>query len=226
MGITFGELEKLLVELVPEDLKIEGDPYGWFGFKPPRDDFIKRIAVVVDLRDYPKDFDAVITHHRPYGKVELPTFVVHTPLDKVGWGVSKTMAELLGLEDLEVLTRSGFGHIGLYRGGCILEGIKRAFGVYPVRYHLPRKPERVAVFPGCGFLFEEVLLALRERGADILVSGDLTYHTALRLRAEGVGYIDVGHYSSEKPGVVRLAKRLRSLVPEGVEVEFVDWGEV
>jgi len=226
MGITFGELEKLIRELLPESLKIKDDLYGWVGAAPPKDDYIKRIAVVVDVRKTPEDYDVVITHHKPYGKIEIPTFVVHTPLDKVQWGVSRTMAQLLELEKVETLTESGFGHIGEYRGGPLLEVVKERFGIYPFRYHFPKPPKRVAVFPGCGFLFPEVLNALREKGADMLISGDLTYHSALRLRAWSIGYIDIGHYSSEKPGVIRLAKKLKKLVPEGVEVDFIDWGEV
>jgi putative NIF3 family GTP cyclohydrolase 1 type 2 len=226
MGITLFELERLLKELLPEGLKLEGDLYGWVEEPADKGDYIKKIAVAVDARKTPSDCEVLITHHKPYGRVEIPTFVVHTPLDRVEWGTSAAMAELLGLKNIQPLTQSGFGRIGHYDGGPLLEEVKELFGIYPFRYHIPRPPRKIAVFPGCGFLFEEVIKALREKGADLLLSGDLTYHTALRLRALGFGYIDIGHYTSEKPGVIRLAKKLHRLTPEGVDVEFIDWGEV
>ncbi len=227
MGFSFKELEGILGELLPEGLKTEGDYYGWFGEKPPKGEKIEKIAVVVDLRRFPTGYDAVITHHAPYSEVNVPTFVIHTPLDRVKWGTSGTLAELLGLQNVEPLTEKGFGHIGVYKGAePFLQRIKERVGTEPLRYFLPREPQRVAVFPGCGFLFDWVIEVLREKKADILVSGDLTYHTALKLRSEGIGYVDVGHYTSEKFGVKRLAEKLRGLIPPNVEVDFIDWGEV
>jgi putative NIF3 family GTP cyclohydrolase 1 type 2 len=226
MKLTFGELQKIVENFAPPDLAIKGDPYGWI-FPVNPEGKVKRVAVAVDAREEPQGFDVLITHHRPYKELKVPTFVVHTPLDKIPGGVSETMADLLGLEKVELLTEEGFGHIGTFGEKSFLQTVKESFGVYPTRFFIPKKPKRVAVFPGCGFLFESVIEALFKKGADLLLSGDLTYHTALRLRAKDVGYVDIGHYHSERPGVEKFARRLKGLLkPFGVEVEFVDFGDI
>lgn len=71
-----------------------------------------------------------------------------------------------------------------------------------------RRPEavfRVACCPGSG---GSVLQAAVEAGADVFISGDIKYHTALEALAAGVRVMDVGHFILEEEMIRRFAKQL------------------
>ena len=72
----------------------------------------------------------------------------------------------------------------------------------------------VAVF--CGS-FDDDLAAVKRCGADILVTGDIKYHTAADAAAEGLCIIDAGHFSTEKLVLPVLASQLRERFP-GIDV--------
>jgi len=213
MGITLKELELVLRDLYPPRRR---GAYGWIS-KVETSKSVKRIAVCVDLRKLPRGYDAAVVLNPPSGTVPLPVFAVGAGLDPT--------AELVKKLELEPQTRRGEAFVVKYDGSAFLTHLKERLGVYPLRHHLPFQPRRVMLLAGCGFK-KEVIDALREEGAQALVSGDLTYPAALRLMELKVGYADLGCYTSLKFAPMRLAKRLEKLMPEGVEVEFLDWGEV
>ncbi len=78
-----------------------------------------------------------------------------------------------------------------------------------------RAVERVAVCGGSG---EEVIEAAAGQ-ADVLVTGDIKYHAALRALDAGLHVIDAGHAATEKVALPRLASFLTErLAGRGVEV--------
>ncbi len=78
-----------------------------------------------------------------------------------------------------------------------------------------RSVERVAVCGGSG---EEVIEAAAGQ-ADVLVTGDIKYHAALRALDLGLHVIDAGHAATEKVVLPRLASFLTErLAGSGVEV--------
>lgn len=70
--------------------------------------------------------------------------------------------------------------------------------------------EKVAVF--CGS-FDESMIGLIINEADILITGDIKYHTAIELNEKGLCTIDVGHFNSEKAIVSRLIQILGDKFP-------------
>lgn len=60
----------------------------------------------------------------------------------------------------------------------------------------------VAVLPGSGGSF---VGAARAAGADVLVTGDVGHHTAMQAQDMGLAVVDVGHTTSERPGMRALA---------------------
>lgn len=74
--------------------------------------------------------------------------------------------------------------------------------------------QKVAVF--CGS-FDESLTGLIINEADILVTGDIKYHTALELIERGLCTVDAGHFNTEQVIVLRLLKVLGDKFPN---VEF------
>ena len=66
---------------------------------------------------------------------------------------------------------------------------------------------RVAVCGGSG---AELWGAAQQRGADVLVTGDVKYHAALDMAAAGFAVVDVGHGPSESVALQVLASRVAS----------------
>ena len=62
------------------------------------------------------------------------------------------------------------------------------------RDYLDRKIETVAICTGSGkSMIGDVMAA----GADVYVTGDIDYHTAIDTMADGLAIVDAGHYGTE-----------------------------
>ncbi len=69
----------------------------------------------------------------------------------------------------------------------------------------PGRLGRVALLPGSGGSF---LHQARRRGAEVLVTGDVSFHQALEAQALGLTLVDLGHFETEWPGVLQMARVL------------------
>jgi len=78
---------------------------------------------------------------------------------------------------------------------------------------------RVAV---CGGRGGKLIPVAAGAGAEVMITGDVTYHETLEAEARGLAVIDAGHYHTERPVVPRLASLLRERAEKaGLEVEFI-----
>lgn len=159
-------------------------------------------------------------------------YSAHTSLDANPAGPVRWLAEALGLESVEILEISspvsggasqyGFGFTGTlpqelgYAEFCrVLSGALgkkdwQACGPAPERVH------RVACCPGSGgSMYPEALAA----GADVFVTGDVKYHTALDASAAGLRVLDVGHFALEEEMMRRMALYLEQALT--IPVTFV-----
>ncbi|WP_456484866.1 Nif3-like dinuclear metal center hexameric protein [Desulfurobacterium sp.] len=220
--MNWQNFEKIVREIVPESYAVAGDFYGWVAdFRPGK---VEHVAVVVDVPhdfDFSK-FDVVVAHHKPSFNPNFPVFVVHTPLDRIDWGCNYALGNILGLGNLSFFDDNRFGMYGMIEISpeLFLEKVMKVLNLRKVFYHLPEKIEKVAVFSGCGFNFSDFIQNLFKFNIDIAVSGDLVHHTACRLRAAKMGFIDASHYKTEIPGMVEFANRLKDFV----DTEFVNVG--
>ncbi len=128
----------------------------------------------------------------------IAIYAAHTNMDKAAGGVSSAMADKLMLQQREALTPDNFGVVGTLPqplpGEEFVELVKRRFGVEFVRTSaLPEeKISRVAVCGGSGKSF---IPDAMEKGAQVYVTGDITYHDFYT--ETGFSIVDIGHYSSE-----------------------------
>lgn len=105
--------------------------------------------------------------------------------------------------------------------GDYLQFVKTELKLAGLRYggESSRPVRKVAVCGGSGADFWPLAAGA---GADVLITGDIGYHTAVDMRAAGLAYLDVGHYGSERvvlPEVYdHLVRRCRE---EGLEVEII-----
>ena len=166
--------------------------------------------------------DMIVTHHplifsglkkitadNPVGeavvkaiKTGISIYAAHTSADKVIAGVSGAMAARIGLENVEILDEDGDG-TGLGVVGDLHEPmtaeeavkyVKERFGLKAMRASRPveGKISRIAMCGGSG---GSLIGAAMKSGAQLYISGDISYHNFFT--QNGFMIMDIGHYESE-----------------------------
>lgn len=194
-----------------------------------------------------REAQLVITHHpllfRPVSLVDISAYpgkvifeilksgislaAAHTNLDAANNGINQILAELLELQEIEVLKpneKSGIGRVGNLEKPVSLsemaDTIKYVFdaplvGVVGEEGAVIR---RVAVVGGSGGDF--ISLA-SQKGADVLLTGDAGHHQALEAKSMGLSLIDGGHFYTERAALRAFSGRLESeLMAQGWEVSL------
>ena len=132
----------------------------------------------------------------------ISIYAAHTNADKVIEGVSGAMAAKLGLQNVMILDEDGDG-TGLGVVGDLpqpmtseeaLALVKEKFGLKVVKSSAPMDAmiSRVAMCGGSG---GSLIGAARKSGAQLYISGDISYHNFFT--PEGFMIMDIGHYESE-----------------------------
>lgn len=170
--------------------------------------------------------DMLITHHpfifSPIKKVtdenfitkrivkliqnDISYYAMHTNYDVLGMAeLSEKILELENTEVLDVTGNSagmpeGIGRIGsLYREMtleecCLYIKHKLKLGSLKVFGDMNCSVKYVAVSPGSG---KTAIHPAVEKGADVLVTGDIGHHDGLDAVEQGLAVIDAGHYGTE-----------------------------
>ena len=131
-------------------------------------------------------------------------YAAHTNLDSAPQGMSWRVAEMLGLDNLEVLqstndTGAGFGVVGELPNAMPSEEFMRSvmerFGVKALRHSdiVREEVRRVAICTGAGASLIDVA---RESGADLYLTADLKYNDFMR-HENRIILADMGHFESE-----------------------------
>lgn len=154
-------------------------------------------------------------------KSEIAVVAVHTNLDVARGGMNDILAHMLGLQHVEVLSKTdeekgvGLGRIGDLpeptEFSCVVNSIKKALrvekpGIVGQGDHLVR---RLAVVAGSG---GSLVSLASEKGADILVTGEVSHHHALEAKSLGIALIDGGHFHTEKAAFRNFAGRLMEVL--------------
>ncbi len=140
------------------------------------------------------------------------------------------LGDVLGLANRRPL-RVDSGHVGAVPAGCglgrvgcvgattlwdLVQCMKVALGLAHVLVagSVDRIVERVAVCVGSG---GDLLGDAMAAGADVIVTGELRHHDALRATAMGLAVVCTLHSVSERPALVSLARSLQARLP-GVSI--------
>lgn len=136
-------------------------------------------------------------------KNDIVVYVSHTDIDVLDGGLNDWFCELLEIRDTEVLHETIPGH-GLGRVGTVVEQtleelalkVKSTFNLDAVRlvtyqHQAQQYVNRVAICGGSGDSFYKDALA---KGADVLITGDIYYHTGQEMLTQGLLGIDPGHH--------------------------------
>jgi dinuclear metal center YbgI/SA1388 family protein len=143
----------------------------------------------------------------------------HTNLDASKGGINDILSDLLGLQHVKPIAESqagedtGLGRVGELREPTSLRELKtrigEIFGTEEIRLvgEGDREIRTVAVVGGAG---GSLLLQAFEKGADVLVTGDVTYHHALEAKSLGIAVLDAGHFYTERTAFLIFAGRFGS----------------
>lgn len=153
-------------------------------------------------------------------KNDIAVFAAHTNADKVSDGVSRIMADKLGLCDCRILEGDadhegcGLGLVGKLKTSMttadFLHRIKEAFALRTFRYtrgnisHI----DTVALSGGSG---GSLIASALESGAQLFVSADFSYHQFLDTAPRMI-LVDIGHYESE----IGILEHFRQLLMEKI----------
>lgn len=162
----------------------------------------------------------------------ISVYSAHTNLDAALDGVNRVLADRIGLKHprnlkdykaiRDVFPRDtrhgafGMGLVGDVPKPVFLEefiqAVKQALDTPFVRVIGNRASEirQAAVF--CGS-FDDDLQILAAKKADVLVTGDVKYHTAVDAVAMELCLIDAGHFHTEKVVLPELEKRICGKLP-------------
>ena len=132
----------------------------------------------------------------------IAIYAAHTNADKVIAGVSGAMAAKLGLADVRILSEdgegTGLGVVGdLPRSLTADEAValvKEKFGLKKLKASRPLET-RISRVAMCGGSGGSLIGAARKSGAQLYISGDISYHNFFT--DEGFMIMDIGHYESE-----------------------------
>ena len=146
----------------------------------------------------------------------IAVYAAHTTADKVISGVSGAMARRLGLQDIALMEDEGgfgLGAVGTLpqpmTGEEAIAYVKEKFGLKTLRCSRP--VDRIVKVAVCGGSGASEIDAARATGAQLYISGDISYHHFFT--PEGFMVMDIGHFESEVEIVEILFKVISEKIP-------------
>ena len=155
-------------------------------------------------------------------KNDIAIVAMHTNLDSARSGLNDILAEMLNLDNVEVLDPKepqccngfGLGRIGdlhdAVNFSSYLTKVKKIFNAKNLRFTGSDNTliKRVAVVGGSG---GDMIPAAAEKGADLLITGDIGHHDALTAESCGINVIDAGHFNTERTALVLYTKKMEEI---------------
>ncbi len=147
----------------------------------------------------------------------------HTAFDSAATGINQTIADMIGAngpKPLAALIDDAAG-LGAGRYGKLsspmsvldfAEVLKKEFGLSALRCvaNASGQVSKVAVACGSGGSFLDKAVRV---GCDAMVTGEATFHTCLDAKAKGVALFLLGHYTSERFAIEKLADEIKKEFP-------------
>lgn len=144
----------------------------------------------------------------------IAVYSPHTAFDNAEGGINQWLAESLGLNSIEPLRQfpqgiyGGSGRMGVFAESHskheFLEKLATAVGVehLEVSWHGAERVSHVGL--ACGSAAEYLTDAFQAE-CDTFVTGEVRFHSAVECQSRGLNLVLTGHFSSERPAIVRLA---------------------
>lgn len=158
-------------------------------------------------------------------KGKFSVYRAHSNWDDAEEGNNVTLARILGLK---IADKIPYGRIGIIKPmtlGKFVNLVKEKLGCPHVLLVGDRDQqiEKVAVVSGSGNALTDITEFVKQKGADVLVSGDIQDSRARFAHELSLAVIDAGGYYTETPGMKHLAKLLESRF-KYIKVLYLDPG--
>lgn len=139
----------------------------------------------------------------------------HTRLDIAPGGTGDTVCDLLGIRDAVCFDDEHAGKLGYtdeITFGDFCKKVKKVLNVPYIRYtEGAAKVKTVAVLTGNG---NDDLMAAKKAGADVFLTGDITYNWFVEAYRMNFSVIDAGHYFTEFPVCKTLERIINTACPD------------
>lgn len=157
-------------------------------------------------------------------KNDIALYCAHTSLDKADGGVNDILCEKLGLKNVFSVDEQGEIKSCARKGDLpktfskdeLIDYIKEKTGARKLDYFLQDKAYKtIALCTGAG---EEFAFFT---GADVFLTGEIKYHTALEMKRQNISFIGAGHYYTEVhmiDGFARCLQKQFNVIKYNVEV--------
>ncbi len=169
-------------------------------------------APIRNLNDGYENYRAVTTAI----KHGVNVYSMHTNLDSVEGGINDTIADLLSLENKQIIDvvgeNAGIGRVGDVAPVKLCDLAQKVEKVlsFPVRVianDVNEKTERVAVVNGSGADIEYIDKA-KQMGANCFVTSEVKHHVALYAKEVGMNVIESSHYATEVFYIPNLSHKI------------------
>ena len=213
------ELTEKIENFAPLDSAEPWDNSGWL-IETPKTEANKILLCLTVTDDIIKQAkengcDMIISHHPLFCvpicyNCGVDIYCAHTNLDKAPIGTTETLIKELGLTTNKEIEHDFLRFCDVNTTFCeVLAGLKPLSN--NIRYTNPQETTQVKRIAFCGGSGTEFWHDACEHGADILITGDLKFHTALDSK---IAIIDIGHFESE----IIVLEALRQILPSEIEI--------
>ena len=154
-----------------------------------------------------------------YYKENINVISVHTAQDVCKDGNGDTLSQIFNLKNIEIFgktsTGKGVGRIGeiLKQDATTLSSlIEKELSTKIVRtnnhYHNQENIQKIAFVPGSGTQFLNEVLGK----VDVFITGDVSHHHFLLGDEYNMGFVQLNHVSTEKPGIQSFTNKLSKVL--------------
>jgi dinuclear metal center YbgI/SA1388 family protein len=151
-----------------------------------------RIETIVKEKDINQVINTMVEAH-PYEEVAYDLYPLHQKGEAFGVGRIGEISTAISMQNFGQLVKEKLG----------LDSI-RIYG------NIDQIVQKIAICPGKGLSF--IKEAIKQQ-ADVMVTGDIDYHTAIDTLQEGLSLIDANHYGTEHIMVDYLINLLQEAFP-------------
>lgn len=159
-------------------------------------------------------------------KNDINLYSAHTNWDSVNGGLNDTLVEMLGFSKGIIMDKNQFDSdagigrvVDLNEEMTVLEIIsliKSSLGIKNLRYagDLTKNIKRVAIVNGSG---QDFFNYAEKLGSDLIITGDTTYHFVSDYKEIGLNILDIGHFNSEWPVLIKVSEKVKEKLDSDVE---------
>lgn len=154
-------------------------------------------------------------------KNDIAVYSSHTNLDAIEGGINDVVVDILGLDQGEILAKNKFAENINIKAGIgrlvtlekevslkdILNLLKEKLNLSDLRFcgDLHKKIKKISIINGSGQDFFEIS---KIKEADVIITGDTSYHFVSDFNEENIAIVDIGHFPSEFAPLIKICNEI------------------